>query len=178
MAASSRVVIREIDRGWNRIKKLVDRESVRDSYVKVGYLDDGGKGSEQRAPELTQAQIGAIMEFGTEDKRVPARPHVRPAFDKMRDELASDAAKLLAQVLDGRMTIPRALGILGAKLATGIKKTVTTGPPIPPPNAPSTLKHKQALTRPGAKKGVRTLIDTGRLIVSIVWSVIIRSRSR
>lgn len=178
VASGPRITIRDVDRGWERIKKLIETEAAKDSYVKVGYLDDGGKGSVPRTPDLTLAQIGAIMEFGSEDKIIPARPHIRPTFDKKRDELAGDAARLLRMVLDGKMTVSRALGILGAKLATEIKKTVTTGPPIPPPNAPSTLKRKQALTRPGSKGSVRTLIDTGRLIVSIVWAVIVERKPK
>lgn len=176
MPSRLRVAVKVVDRGWDRIKKLVDAEAEKDSYVKVGYLDDGGKGSETRGDDLTNAELGAVMEFGTEDKVIPARPHVRPTFDAKRDELARDARTLIGQILDGKMTVKRALGILGAKLASEIKKRVTAGDPIPPPNAPSTLQKKLSLTRKGSKKEPRTLIDTGRLIVSLTWAVIIERK--
>lgn len=171
-----RVAVRAVDRGWDRLKKLVDAEAEKESYVKVGYLDDGGKGSEVRSDDLTNAELGAVMEFGTEDKVIPARPHVRPTFEEKREELGRDARKLIELILDAKMTVKRALGILGAKLAAEIKKKVTLGSGVPPPNAPSTLKKKVALTRKGSKGSPRTLIDTGRLIVSLTWSVIIERK--
>lgn len=174
MGAHARVAVRDVDRGYKRIRKLIDEYAQKDSHVKVGFLD-AGKGAEKRG-ELTNAMIAARMEYGSEDGTQPPRPAVAPTFDRQRNALVALAEKLVGGILDGKMTVPRALGIMGATLAAEIKKSITTGPEIPPPNAPSTARKKQKLTRRGATMGIRTWIDTGRLIGALTWAVIIDRR--
>lgn len=169
-----RVAVRDVDRGYRRIRKLVDEYGAKNSYVKVGFLDSG-KGAEDRG-ELTNAQIAARLEYGSEDGRQPPRPAVAPTFDQERGELTAMATKLVGGILDGKLTVERALGIMGAKFAAEIKKKITTGPQIPPPNAPSTARRKQKLTRKGATMGIRTWIDTGRVLASLTWAVIIEKK--
>jgi hypothetical protein len=174
MGVHARIAVRDVDKGYKKIKKLVDQYAARDSYVKVGFLD-AGKGAEKRG-ELTNAEIAARMEYGSEDGTQPPRPAVVPTFDQQRGALVVLAEKLIGGILDGVMTVERALGIMGATLAAEIKKKITTGPEIPPPNAPSTARKKKKLTRKGATMGIRTWIDTGRLIASLTWAVIIERR--
>lgn len=155
------------------------------AYTKVGVLADserGGlhqQGPDGRSAKLTVAEIAAIAEFGTEDGTQPPRSFVRSTFDEMREELVQDSRRLIvAVVLDGTMTATQALGILGLKLATGIRAKITQGPGVPPPNAPSTLRRKLAKglwNRKGkaASLGPRTLVDTGRLVGAISWAVVI-----
>lgn len=176
MGVYARVAVRQVDRGWNRIRKLVDDYAQSDSYAKVGFLDQG-KGAEQRG-ELTQAQIAARMEYGSEDGTQPPRPAVVPTFDAQRGALTTMSGKLVKGILDGKMTVERALGILGATLAAEIKKRITTGAEIPPPNAPSTALKKRKLTRKGATMSIRTWVDTGRLIGALTWAVIIERRRK
>lgn len=79
-------------------------------------------------------------------------------------------ARLLGHIVDGKVSVDKALNVLGAKYSAAVKNTVTQGEQIPPPNAPSTLARKLAKTARGSAGAVRTLIDTGRLIGSVTWS--------
>lgn len=167
--------IRDVDKGYARVRTLFDNYSRRDSFSKVGLL--GSEADERPDGDLTQAEIGAVHEFGTEDGKIPQRSWIGSTFDKQRDELLRMARELIGYVVDGKTTIEKALGILGLKLSTEIKKTVTTGEAIPPPNAPMTLRVKEAKTRAGgAAHGVRTLVDTGRMIASVTWAVIVQGK--
>lgn len=159
------------DLGW---KELLRRaRAVRNSYVRVGVLGDDSKGAERpEGSDLTVAEIAAINEFGTDDGHVPSRPAFRHTFDAKRAELVELGKKLMRAYIDGKMPIDRALGILGSTLASEIKKTITQWPlpGFPPPNAPSTVRAKQR-DKPGM---VRTLVDTGRMVGAITWSVVVR----
>ena len=177
--------------------KVIDRDlgaeaffrsmrGLKGAYAKVGILSDDARGGlHQRKPDgtaedLTIAEIAVVNEFGTEDGHIPARSFVRSTYDKMRERLTADAAKLAGSIVDGKMDLTRALNILGAELATGIRAAVTQGAGIPPPNAPSTLARKEAKgewnSRGAAQAqglGPRPLVDTGAMVNAVTWAVVI-----
>lgn len=155
------------DRGWKRLQALAQQLASQDVHVKVGVLDDGQAGSEVR-DGITNGELAVAMEFGT--RTAPARSWIGRTFDKKRGEVQADMQRLLAHVIDGKITVDKALNVLGAKYSAEVKNTVTQGEQIPPPNAPSTLARKLAKTRTGAANAVRTLIDTGRMVGSVTWA--------
>lgn len=149
------------DTGWI---ELFERayEIAKGGKVKVGFLDEGPGAETHPGSKLTVAQIASILEFGTEDGHIPARSVVRSTFDAKHEMLTELSGKLIGQILDGRMNVDRALGILGLTLATEMKKTVTVGPHVQPENAPSTI----------AQKGSdRPWVDTGRTIGAATWAL-------
>lgn len=151
------------DRGLLDLLKRA--KEIRDSYVKVGVLAGDEKGDE-RPPgsPLTVAEIAVVNEYGTEDGHIPARPFVRSTFDAKHDEMAELGKKLIESVLDGKVTTKKALDIMGLKLATEVKKTITEGAGVPPPNAPATIR---------AKGSDRPLVDEGRLLNAITYASVI-----
>jgi hypothetical protein len=155
------------DKGWNRLQELAKRLAANDVHVRVGVLDDGRAGSEDRGG-ITTGQLAVAMEFGT--SHVPARSWVGLTFDRARAEVQADMRQLLGRVVDGKITVDKALNVLGAKYSAAVKNTVTQGEQIQPPNAPSTLARKLAKTRAGAANAVRTLIDTGRMVGAVTWA--------
>lgn len=170
------ITVKAVDHGFRQLGETL--KALKDgSHVKVGVLDDGGAGSEQREGSLSNAQIAAIHEFGSSDGRIPERSFIRSTFNEKRAEYVGDLKTLLLAVVKNTMTLEKALDILGAKIAADIKNRVTAGAPIPPPNAPSTAARKVGKGR-GLKRGVqgpvfvRTLIDTGRMIASVTWAYV------
>ncbi len=155
------------DKGWRRLQALAKSLAADDVHVRVGVLDDGRAGSEVR-DGITNVQLAVAMEFGTAN--IPARSWVGLTFDKARGEVQSDMQRLLGHIVDGKITVDKALNVLGAKYSAAVKNTVTQGEQIQPPNAPSTLARKLAKTREGAANGVRTLIDTGRMVGAVTWA--------
>lgn len=154
---SAEVIDRDL--GWRALFKRV--REIRDSRVKVGVLADTDEGATRSEDgDLTVAEYAGVNEFGTEDGRIPARSFLRSTFDEMRGELVKLGGELIEMVLDGKLVVRAALGILGLKLADGVKAKITTN--IPPPDSPATVEHK------GSDK---TLIDTGRMRQAVTWVV-------
>lgn len=159
--------VTDIDRGWKRLQALSKQLASNDVHVRVGVLDDGKEGSADRGG-FTNGMLAVAVEFGT--ATIPARSWIGRTFDKKRSEVQADMQRLLGHVLDGKISVDKALNVLGAKYSAEVKNTVTQGEQIPPPNAPSTLARKLAKTREGAANTVRTLIDTGRMVGSVTWA--------
>lgn len=155
------------DKGWNRLQELAKRLAANDVHVRVGVLDDGRAGSEDHGG-ITTGQLAVAMELGT--ATIPARSWVGLTFDRARTEVQADMRTLLGHIVDGKITVDKALNVLGAKYSAAVKNTVTQGEQIQPPNAPSTIARKLAKTRKGASNAVRTLIDTGRMIGAVTWA--------
>lgn len=163
------LVVREVDRGWNDLKKTVNALKDKRAFVKVGFIEEG-QGSEDHGNGLTNAQVGLFNEFGT--ATIPERSFIRATFETKKDEYLSLLAKLVKGVYSRKVTVEKALQVVGLKVSTDIKKTVTAGDQVPPPNAPSTAARKQALGR-GL---IRTLVDTGRMIAALSYAVMIGPR--
>lgn len=170
MAKGPKIVDRDL--GWEEL--FARAREIKESYVKVGVLEDG-KGGEEREGGITNAELAALLEFGNEDNggHIPARPAFRMTFDQKRDELVAFGRTLMKAVFDGKMDVRQALNLLGSKVATEVKKTITESPlpGVPPPNAPST-----AAAKGGFPETVRTWIDTGRLVGAITWAIFVRGR--
>lgn len=177
--AKSRVV--DKDHGWRDFLDAAEALSG-GSYAKVGVLADDDKGGlHVPGGKLTVAEIAAVNEFGTRAGNIPARPAHRMAFDVHQEELHQLAGQLVIKVtLDRTMSVEQALNILGATQAANVKKYITAGDPIPPPNAASTIRRKiesgqwnvrgKAQVQSGF--GVRTLVATGRTVGAVTWAVI------
>ena len=155
------------DKGWRRLQALAKSLAADDVHVRVGVLDDGRAGSEDHGG-ITTGQLAVAMELGT--ATIPARSWVGLTFDRARTEVQADMRTLLGHIVDGKITVDKALNVLGAKYSAAVKNTVTQGEQIQPPNAPSTLARKLAKARTGATNGIRTLIDTGRMIGAVTWA--------
>jgi hypothetical protein len=128
---------------------------------------------------ISAVELAAIHEFGSPRAGVPQRSFIRRTFEQNREEVAKKIAELASQFVFSRTrstlrslafwkrqkprpSAARALGRLGAWGATLVKKTITTGAGVPPPNAPATIERK------GSR---RPLVDTGRLLGAITWEV-------
>jgi hypothetical protein len=167
-----RVGTRESDLGWAKLWRLLDVLRRTGAHVKVGVLEGHGTGSELREGGLTNAQLAAVHEFGSADGKIPERSFIRSTFDANRETYRENLKELLVKVVDGKLTVEKAFSVLGLKIATDIKKRITTGAGIPPPNAPSTVarKIKKGAWNKGGGGAPRPLVDTGRLLGAITWA--------
>lgn len=136
-------------------------EIARAGHVKVGVLDAGPGGVSYPSGGLTVAEIAALQEFGSSDGHTPERSFMRSTLEAKRDKLREMSVDLIDKILAGEMDVERAKGILGAYLAAEMKKTITTGEGVPPPNAPSTVAEKGSS---------RPLVDSSRMVNAITWA--------
>lgn len=170
-------------------KSLATLKTGKQPIVKAGFIagpktvrkaeeQATKKGKKQKSP--SNVQVAVWNEFGTRD--IPARPFVGAAFRKHQNEYRAALRKLVeVQVVPGRRSIEQVLGLMGAKMAADIKKFVTVGPQVPPPNSDRVRLKKQALTKrrrgeskkkfEARKQNTRTLVDTGQMINSATWAV-------
>lgn len=147
---------------WKALKAKLDRADR--AHVKVGILASKG-GNKVHDPKsgLTVAEIGAVHEYGSPARGIPQRAWIRPTFVKRADDLKKLTAKAAKRFVEGKVSLARALDILGAWGANAVKQNVTGGARIPPPNAPATIRRK---------KSTRTLVDSGRMVGAVSWEVV------
>lgn len=105
--------------------------------------------------------IGAIMEFGAPERKIPARPWLRPGIRSGTPDYIRLNRRNLLRVLDGTMTSDMALKQLGAMAVGKVQAYIRVS------------SHFQALKaatirRKGSSK---PLIDTGQLIQSVTYEV-------
>jgi hypothetical protein len=142
------------DRVWRRLKLKV--ATIEHAHVKVGVV--GSDALEATEEGFTMVELAAVHEFGSRDGRIPERSFIRRTMTAKADDVGALAGKLARGIINDRFTVLQALGLLGEFGAAEIKKTITDGDGVPPPNAPTTI----------ARKGSdRPLVDTGRLVQSI-----------
>lgn len=111
---------------------------------------------------FTMAALLATHEYGSRDGHSPARRPVRRTLEEKRSELVAFMAQLAEQIVAGRLTIDRALEAIGQWVSAAIKRTITDGVGLSPPNAPATIDKKDS---------DRPLVDNGRLVPAITYQV-------
>lgn len=151
------VKIRDIDKGWKKIKK--DVATLKGSYTKVG-IQSGDKAKDRNengiitTSDLDLATIAAWQEFGA--RRIPSRPFMRNTFDKNESELSRIKIRQYSQIISNRQSVAAALALIGTWFEDKMKKEITDLKT--PPNAPRTILQKGSSN---------PLIDTGTLRASI-----------
>lgn len=113
--------------------------------------------------DVTNVDIGVWHEFGIPKLHIPERSWLRSAFDANHDKWTKYAAELTKRVLSGKLSLYNALNRLGLLAATDVKKGITTGEGIPPPNSPTTIARKGSS---------RTLVDSGQFVGAIDHDVV------
>lgn len=109
-------------------------------------------------PELNNAEIGYLNEFGAPEANIPARPHLVPGVAKATKEavpkIYADAA---TKALDGNLSaVKDAHGKVGFTATSSVKNLIADG--IDPALADSTIAKRKARGR----TGTTPLLDTGQ----------------
>lgn len=137
-------------------------ESLDGTQMTVGW-----QGTEHVAPGDSPGEAillrAAVVEFGTEDGRIPSRPALRTSLQEHGRKWSrgmGDAVKARARGGSGE----RELRLVGVVAVGDVQETITDGPWEP--NAPSTIAAK---TRQGRKD--QPWIDTGQTRQSVRASV-------
>lgn len=137
-------------RAWERLRRELDATGDKEVVVGIqqGSVNDG----------LQVAQYATWNEFGT--STIPSRPFMRNYFDSSVDGLTRFTVNGIAKVLTGRSTLNQFFNAAGARMVSGVKKSINSGGWTP--NAPYTI----------AKKGSsKPLIDTGVMLNSVTFAI-------
>lgn len=138
--------------GEKELELTAGSSSVRFVKVKASnkHINDGNA--------LSLAQIATVNEFG--GGNVPERSFMRSTFDENRSKYQKRLERFLVQVIDGKIDLDRALGLMGTIVVRDVKVKIRDL--RDPPNAPLTIKLKGSSN---------PLIDTGRMRQSIDFEV-------
>lgn len=152
-------VIRVRPENSKRTRQVVS--AMDGDHVLVGW-PQGDPDNSRTEGFITNAQLAALHNSGSEDGRIPARPFMDEAFEGgNRTVLRTLLRRFLLRVLRGQMTTAKALGIIGEKSVDMVKDSIRDGD----------WKPNAEITK--AKKGSsRPLIDTEQMINSVIHKVL------
>lgn len=151
---ASVAVVKDVDRGWSRIKR--DMREMKGLSVAVGVLASG----DDRSDGSSNATIYATHEFGAPEKGIPERSSLRATIDSNERQYSALGRHLCGMVIDNRLSPRQAHAILGERVVADIKRRIQRG--IDPPLKDATVARK------GSSK---PLIDTAQMINAINYEV-------
>lgn len=158
-------VVRKGTKAFRERIRKINRDGA---HVKVGIFANGK--ARRGDSSLTNAEVGAVHEFGAPDAGVPARPWLKPAIQKHSKEYQKMLEAVAKEALNGG-SIPQGLGRIGAKAAADVKGYIVAGEP-PQNLAPATLARKRKKSAPGSTGEVKALIDSSQMLNGITFKVI------
>lgn len=162
--------VKVIDRGLSRIIRQTNKAGR--LKIKVGIQGSEAEAVEHDGEGITNAQLGAIHEFGTKgislgrsggtSGGIPSRSFIRSTFDRESRQWQGLMVRAAKEIYGPtRPDIRKVLGLMGERAVADIRQTINKG--IPPELMPETIERK------GSSK---PLIDTGQLKASITYKVI------
>lgn len=158
------------DSVWRKLRLLVKEIDV--MHVRVGLL---GSGASEPNGDLTNAEVGAIHEYGAPDVGIPERSWLRSTFRSRRAELVQMQAAACRGVLSGKVPPRRALGLIGAWAAGACRdQIIKYGSFLFQPLAASTIASKAAR---GLPNPTAPLVATGQMARAITYVVEGRGQS-
>jgi hypothetical protein len=145
--------------GWDQIRETV--AELGRAQLRVGVVGSAANAEHGQTGE-TNAEIALWMEYGT--ARLPERNFIRRTLrdSAVRAEYETLLTRITAAVIAGKMDRDRALGLLGAWMASQIQKTIIEDR-VEPELAPATVQ---------AKHSDKVLVDTGQLVGSVGWEIV------
>lgn len=149
-------------RKWKVLKRKL--EQAEKAHVKVGILSSSGGAAKHDESDLAVAEIGKIHEYGAPSEGIPERSFIRATFREQESALGKITARAAKQFVEGKVSLARALDMMGSWGANQVKRKITSGAGIAPKLKPATIKAKGGKTRP--------LVDHGQLLNSISWEVV------
>lgn len=141
--------ITDKDRGWKKHKRAIKQAARGNPHVLVGVQGPKAVAIHQKSDDFTVVDIATTHEFGL--GHMPERSFIRSTHDAKVREYRRGMRKLADHVVMGKMSVAKALGIMGLKVENDIKATMRAG--IDPPKKDGDTAR---------------LIDTGDLIGSII----------
>jgi hypothetical protein len=199
MPTESTFESRDDDKIWRELKARL--AEAKDSFAKTGIVgkpdatyDEGG--------EFSAVDLAVVHEFGATINHpgnnyiivnglarsvpagtpgikgqtpphvieIPERSFIRSTFDQLRAEYEDRMRDFAGWIYDGKVSARRALSLMGQLMAKDVRQQIRSD--IKPPLAESTMRRKLKKTRPGSEGTPVALIDTGQLINSVTYEVV------
>jgi hypothetical protein len=124
--------------------------------VKVGFLADHGGAADHGGISLVQ--LATLYEFGSEGGRIAEHSFLRASIDSSRADIDIFMAKLVTQIVEGKLTAEKAYGLLALKVQSIVKNYIS---------------RNQVTPHTKGGQGT-TLVDTGQLLNGVQSAVVPR----
>lgn len=121
--------------------------------VLVGVPDDGERPDE----EITNAQLGYLLENGSPATNLPPRPHLVKGVEEVQDFISKQLTKAVEASLEGnQQKMFFYLNSAGMKATSSVKRIINAGDfaPLSPRTIANRLSRGRTSTKP--------LVDTGQ----------------
>lgn len=117
------------------------------------------------------AYVAAIQEFGDPSHSIPPRSFMRSTSEEKRGEWAATARNGAKAVVNGSVTGPQVLDLIGQQAAGDIRRTISkiTTPALKPATIENRLRKRADKKTVGGL--TKPLVDTGILLNSITNTV-------
>lgn len=148
------------DLGWNKLVKGI-RKLSKGQAAAVGIQGTKASITEKEHEGMTNVELGAVMEFGTKDEKIPPRPFLAQTFDENLTEYKAEQVRLAAQFYGTGKSPKGPSLILAEKYRTDVIEAVKKNSFQEWAESTRRMKERQG------KEGDVPLWDTGQLINSI-----------
>ncbi len=152
------MTVKVIDKGWNAIVKELKKVSTGGGLVAAVGIQ--GADASKDHGGITNAELGAIHEYGSQDGRIPERSHFRSTLIDEESMLTKAMKDVANEVYQGRDPEPE-LRMAGEMYRGKVLQKIKSG--IEPPLADSTLASGRGTGPP--------LLDTGQYWNSIITEI-------
>lgn len=139
-----------------KLDELRRHVSSMNRQVNVGFPANG-KTEENGVP---LAMVAAVHNFGSPEQGIPERPFLVRAIKSHLQDYKDLNSKTLPLVIAGRMSVERALGLLGEMAKGHIQLEITNGDFVP--LKPETIRRKGSSV---------PLIDDGQMRQGVAWEL-------
>jgi hypothetical protein len=173
---------------WEKVRARL-RPILKGPRAKVGAV---GASASKKHGDITMSELAAVHEYGSPKRGLPERSFLRSTITANASQYSAFLRPLLAQFLEGKLTIGRLLSLWGKQAAKDVRERLLKGAPLTPALSARTLEERkkratqrqQSGTTPGKLRsadgkflslknvGVRPLVDTGQLAASLTWEVV------
>lgn len=160
--------VKTIDKDKGRRRILRQVKKINGSFTTVGIhakeppYDNGA----------SVQMVASVHEFGSTKAGVPKRSFLRSTFDENRAAWRKRSKELMSDIFIGRLTVKKALSILGFEMTEAVRSRIVEGPFLA--LAESTKKQRssaEALAKSGAATLHKPLYLSKKLWRSISFEV-------
>lgn len=133
--------VKDYDKGWKKLKREI--KGMRNVVAEIGPRGD------------RNVMLANVHEFGAPQKNIPARPHLRPAFDENKKRLWASMKQGAGKMVDNKSmdAEPLLIKLAGEYRAFTIKKIYSGLTPL--------VKKRTQRRKDALGQGSRALIATG-----------------
>jgi hypothetical protein len=174
--------VKIIDRDTGLKDIVRDFSGTSDEVVAIGVQGtEANKAHGGFTQPITNLELWVIHEFGAPGASIPERSVIRATVDRKSKEYFRLVEKFTGLVVDQKMTVKQALGLLGEKAKTDMQRAMDLSIGLKALKASTERRRRKKIaavrgkvSESFKKKGaadIKPLVDTGQMKNALTWTV-------